>query len=125
MNFVTPTAEELAGLRADPLVFEQELDGRPAVARSLEAAVGFRAGRTYWRSAAGRLYALELGDFGRGMPSMALVYGFWPRYEPRPADDRAINADLADFCLWMADVCEGLNREDVAQTFAWAGVVRT
>lgn len=120
MNFLTPTAEELAGLRADPLVFEQELDVRPAVARSLEAAVGFRAGRAYWRTQAGRLYALELGDFGRGLPSMALIYGFWPRYEPRPVDDAAINEDLADFCLWMAGACEGLEVADIAQTLGWA-----
>ena len=47
VNFVTPTPEELAGLRADPIIFEQELDVRPEVASSLERALGFRAGRAY------------------------------------------------------------------------------
>ena len=66
MNFVTPTAAELAGLRSDPIIFEQELDVRPAMAISLERALGFRAGRAYWRSAGGHLFAIDLGDFGRG-----------------------------------------------------------
>ena len=120
MNWVEPTADELAGLRADPLIFEQELDVRPEVARSLEQALGFRAGRRYWRTAAGQLYAIELGDFGRGMPSMALIYGFWPRFEPRPLAEGAINEDLADFCLWMAEACAGLELADVTQTLAFA-----
>jgi hypothetical protein len=117
MKFVTPTADELAGLRADPLIFEQELDVRPQVASSLEAALGFRAGRAYWRaSASGQLYAVELGDFGRGRPSMAILYGFWPRYEPRPLDDEAIDADLSEFLLWMAGACDGLDPDDVQWT---------
>src|SRR5208282_4889925 len=58
MNFLRPTAEELAGLRADPLLWEQELDVRPEVAESLERATGMRAGRVYWRSNVGHLYAL-------------------------------------------------------------------
>jgi hypothetical protein len=117
MKFVTPSADELAALRADPLIFEQELDVRPQVASSLEAALGFRAGRAYWRaSASGQLYAIELGDFGRGRPSMAILYGFWPRYEPRPLDDTAIDADLVEFLLWMAGACEGLDPEDVQWT---------
>jgi hypothetical protein len=117
MKFITPTAEELAGLRADPLIFEQELDVRPQVASSLEAALGFRAGRAYWRaSGSGQLYAIELGDFGRGRPSMAILYGFWPRYEPRPIDDAAIDADLVEFLLWMAGACDGLDSEDVQWT---------
>jgi hypothetical protein len=122
MNFVTPSAEDLAELRADPLVFEQELDVRPDVAEALERALGFRAGRRYWRSAAGTLYALELGDFGRGRPSMALVYGFWPRWEPRPISERAITQDLETLCLWVAEVTDSLNVEDVRRTFdyAWA-----
>jgi hypothetical protein len=105
MKFITPTAEELAGLRADPLIFEQELDVRPQVASSLEAALG-----------SGQLYAIELGDFGRGRPSMAILYGFWPRYEPRPIDDAAIDADLVEFLLWMAGACDGLDSEDVQWT---------
>ena len=32
MNFITPTDEELSYLRADPLLWEQELDVRPDVA---------------------------------------------------------------------------------------------
>jgi hypothetical protein len=113
MKFVTPTDAELAALRADPIIFEQELDVRPEVASSLEAALGFRAGRAYWRSDGGHLFAIELGDLGRGRPSMAIVYAFWPRYEPRPLDDEAIDAELAPFLLWVAEVCQGLDPEDV------------
>ena len=116
MNFVTPTAEDLAALRPDPLIFEQELDCRPEVAASLERALGFRAGRAYWRAASGQLYAVELGDFGRGRPSMAILYGFWPRYEPRPLDDQAIDKDLEAFLLWMAKVCDGLDVADLEWT---------
>jgi len=116
VNFVTPTDAELAALRADPLIFEQELDARPEVAASLERALGFRAGRAYWRSEAGHLYALELGDFGRGRPSMAIVYGFWPRYEPRPLDDEAIDEELKPLLLWIATVCDGLDPQDVQWT---------
>ena len=116
MNFVTPTAEDLAALRPDPLIFEQELDCRPEVAASLERALGFRAGRAYWRAESGQLYAVELGDFGRGRPSMAILYGFWPRYEPRPLDDQAIDKDLEAFLLWMAQVCDGLDVADLEWT---------
>ena len=63
MNFIKPTEQELAALRADPLIFEQELDVRPEVAESLERAGGFRAGRAYWRGEQGHLYGLDLGDF--------------------------------------------------------------
>lgn len=122
MNFVVPTPEELAALRADPLLFEQELDVRPHVAEGLERALGFRAGRRYWRSAAGDLYAIELADLGRGRPSMAFVYGFWPRYEPRPLTDDDIDRDLGELCVWVADVCEGLQIADMQQVLelAWA-----
>jgi hypothetical protein len=116
VNFVQPTERELAALRADPLIFEQELDVRPDLAASLERAVGFRAGRAYWRGEQGHLYGLELGDFGRGRPSMAILYGFWPRYEPRPLDDDAIDRDLSAFMLWMAEACEGLDLADVQWT---------
>jgi hypothetical protein len=64
MKFVTPTVEELSYLRADPLLWEQELDVRPEVAESVERAVGQRAGRSYWRSVHDHLYALELADLG-------------------------------------------------------------
>ncbi len=122
MNFVTPTPEELAGLRADPLLFEQELDVRPDVAESLEAALGFRAGRRHWRSATGNLYAIDLADLGRGRPSMALVYGFWPRFEPRPLSDQEIDVDLAELCVWVASVCDSLQVSDMEQVLqmAWA-----
>jgi hypothetical protein len=120
MNFITPTAEELAALRADPLLWEQELDARPEMAESLEHATGKRAGRLYWRSANGHLYALELADLGRGRPSMAMVYGFWDRYEPRPPEDQ-IDADLIDFCLWVAEVSQGLDPENLARVLTFAG----
>ena len=116
MNFIQPDEAELAALRADPLIFEEELDVRPELAASLERAVGFRAGRAYWRSQGGHLYALDLGDFGRGRPSMAIIYGFWPRYEPRPLDDAAIDEDLKAFLLWMAEVCDGLDPADLKWT---------
>ena len=115
MTFVEPADSDLAELRADPLIFEQELDVRPEVAEALERELGFRAGRKYWRGTSGHLYAVELGDFGRGRPSMAILYGFWPRYEPRPLDDEAIDRDLTIFLLWMAETCDGLDRAD----FEW------
>ena len=118
MNFISPTEAELAALRADPIIFEQELDVRPEVAASLERALGFRAGRAYWRSLGGHLFAIDLGDFGRGRPSMAVISAFWPRYEPRPLDDEQIDAELVPFLLWMAEVCDGLDPEDVKWTLA-------
>jgi hypothetical protein len=116
MRFVTPSVEELAALRPDPLIFEQELDLRPQVAASLERALGFRGGRRYWRSESGYLYAVDLGDFGRGQPSMALIHGFWPRYEPRPLNDEQIDDDLEAFLFWMSEVCDGLDPEDLRWT---------
>ena len=123
MNFVTPMPEDLAKLRADPLIFEQELDVRPRVAESLEHAIGFRAGRKYWRSAHGHLYALELGDLGRGRPSLAFIYGFWNCFEPRPPEIE-IDDDLKDFALWMAKVCDGLDSADIEATIASIAVIR-
>lgn len=120
MKFITPAAEEVAELRADPLLWEQELDVRPEVAESLERACAMRAGRVYWRSANGHLYALELADLGRGRPSMAMVYGFWSRYEPRPPEDQ-IDDDLIEFCLWVAEVSEGLDPQDLARVLTFAG----
>jgi hypothetical protein len=121
MNFVVPGDDELRKLRADPLLCEQELDVRPEVAESIERAVGKRAGRVYWRSQHQHLYALELGDLGRGRPSTATVYGFWDRYEPRPPESE-IDADLLEFCLWIAEISEGLNEEDVAKVAQHAGI---
>lgn len=108
MKFITPVAEELSHLRADPLLWEQELDARPEVAESIERALGFRSGRAHWRSAHDHLYAMELADAGRGRPSMALVYGLWDRYEPRPPEHE-IDSDLIEFCRWVAEVGEGLD----------------
>ncbi len=123
ISFIEPTTIELGELRADPLVFEQELEARPQVASSLERVLGFRAGRRYWRSVHNHLYALELGDFGRGRPSMAIVYGFWLRFEPRPPE-REIDNDLRDLCLWIAEVCDGLDRSDVEAVFASIPIIR-
>jgi hypothetical protein len=120
MNFIEPKAEELIALRADPLLWEQELDVRPAFAEAIEQAVGKRAGRVYWRSSRRHLYALELADLGRGRPSMAMVYGFWDRYEPRPREDE-IDADLYDLCKWLAEV-GGLDPADVEKVARHAGI---
>jgi hypothetical protein len=116
MNFVRPSEADLAGLRQDPIIFEQELDVRPEVAASLERALGFRAGRAYWRSPGGHLFAIDLGDFVRGRPSMAIVSAFWPRYEPRPLGDAAIDEELIPFLVWLAEVCDGLDPEDLKWT---------
>lgn len=113
--------EELALLRADPLLCEQELDVRPEVARSLERATGRRRGRVYWRSRHDHLYALELADLGREIPAMATVFGLWDRFEPRPPEHE-IDGDLADFCLWVADVGEGMEIDDVRRVFEFAGI---
>ncbi len=119
MKFITPTAEELASLRADPLLWEQELDASTEVAKSIERATGMRAGRVYWRSQHGHLYALELADLGRGYPSMAIVYGFWDRYQPRPPEDE-IDTDLFMLVLWVAEITEGLDPEDIEKVRLFA-----
>ena len=98
MKFVTPEAEEFAYLRADPLLWEQELDVRPQVAEAIERATNTLAGSVYWRSTHDHLYSLELMDAGRGRPSMARVFGYWDRYEPRPPEHE-IDADLMEFLL--------------------------
>jgi haloalkane dehalogenase len=112
MKFITPSVEELSCLRDDPLLVEQELDVRPEVARALERATGIRAGRVYWRSEHDYLYALELGDLGRDGPSIATVFGFWDRYEPRPPEHE-IDSDLLDFGEWLAEVTEGMDPADI------------
>jgi hypothetical protein len=124
MKFVDPTADELSDLRADPLIFEQELDVRPAVAEALERALGFRAGRRYWLAQSGHLYAIELGDFGRGRPSMALVYGFWPSFEPRPLSDEQIDEDLAELCTWMTTISDELDAEVMTSVLDLARTAR-
>ena len=124
MNWANPSADELAALRADPLIFEQELDVRPDMASAIENALGFRAGRRYWRTAANRLYAIELGDFGRGRPSMAIIYGFWDRFEPRAVSDADIDRDLVELILWLADILPQLKREDVQQVIDWGWKAR-
>jgi haloalkane dehalogenase len=120
---LTSPPPEVAARRADPLLIEQELDVRPEVAEALEAAAGRRAGRVYWRSAHGHLFALELGDLGRGRPSLATVFGLWERWEPRPAETE-IDADLLDFCLWVADISPGIDPADVARVAERAGIPR-
>ena len=121
MNFITPAPEELRYLRADPLLVEQELDVRPAVAEALERAVGLRAGRVYWRSDHDHLYALELGDLGRGRPSLATVYGCWDRYEPRPPEHE-IDADLLTLLRWVAAISGSIDPADVTRVAERAGI---
>src|SRR5258706_999223 len=121
MNFIAPPAEELQYLRPDPLLVEQELDVRTDVTEAIERAAGKRAGRVYWRSNHDYLYALELGDLGRGRPSLATVYGFWDRFEPRPPEHE-IDADLLDFCLWVADTVESLDPADIARVAQRANI---
>jgi len=108
MKFITPNEEELSYLRPDPLLWEQELDHWPEAAEELEKAVGFRAGKAYWRSQHDYLYAVELADLGRGRPSRAMIYGHWDRFEPRPPEHE-ITSDLLDFSLWISDIVSGLD----------------
>lgn len=111
MNFVIPPQEELSLLRADPLLWEQQLDVRPDVAEDIEKAVGTRAGKVYWRSAHDHLYALELANTGKACPSMATIFGLWERYEPRPpereigiaAKFRWVNVGVADCSQEIGD----------------------
>jgi haloalkane dehalogenase len=120
MEFTSPSPKELALLRADPLLWEQELDVRPEFASKLESACGTRAGRVYWRSAHDHLYAMELADLGRGRPSIAMVLGHWDRYEPRPPEHE-IDADLLDLCEWLACI-GGLDPADIAKVAQHAGI---
>jgi len=122
MEFVQPWFDDNAH-RTDPLLSEPELDARPQVSEALEAALGMRAGRRYWRSRQGHGYMLELGDYGRGRPSTATVYGLWERWEPRPSEVD-IDADLFDFCLWFADLVPGMNASDVERVAKFAGFSR-
>lgn len=119
MKFIITTNEELSHLRADPLLWEQELDVRPDVAEDIEKAVGMRAGRVYWRSEHDHLYALELADLGRGRPSMAMVYGFWDRYEPRPPEYE-IDTDLYKLMIWLVEVIKSIEPSDVERVAEFA-----
>ncbi|MCK9274505.1 MAG: haloalkane dehalogenase [Syntrophales bacterium] len=119
MKFINPAAEELAVLRDDPLLSEQEFDDMPEVAAAVEKAAGMRAGRVYWRSDHDYLYGLELADLGKGRPSMATVYGFRDRYEPRPPEHE-IEADLIDFLLWLAEIAEGIEGENIKKLIGLA-----
>ncbi|MCW3974958.1 MAG: hypothetical protein NWE86_01800 [Candidatus Bathyarchaeota archaeon] len=92
---------------------------RPDVAEDIEKAVGMRAGRVYWRSENDHLYALELADLGRGRPSMAIVYGFWDRYEPRPPEDE-IDTDLYKLMIWLAEVIESIEPSDIERVAQFA-----
>lgn len=124
MNFIRPADEELSLLRADPLVWDQELDVRPEVAEAIERATGMRAGRVYWRSKHDHLYALELADLGRGRPSMAMVFGHWDRFEPRPVEHE-IDADLMALNLWVAEIAPGIDPGDVVKVAQFGGVKTT
>jgi haloalkane dehalogenase len=117
----TPDTEELSYLRADPLLWEQELDTQPDVADAIERATGLRAGRIYWRSAHDHLYSLELADLGRGRPAAAMVYGHWDRYEPRPPEHE-ITADLLALAIWVAEIAGSLNPADIVRVAQFAGV---
>jgi haloalkane dehalogenase len=124
VKFTTPATEELLYLRADPLLWEQELDVRPDVAEAIERTTGLRAGQVYWRSAHDHLYSLELLDAGRGRPAMGIVYGHWDRYEPRPPEHE-ITADLLAFSIWVAEVTPSLNASDVMKVAHFAAVATT
>ncbi len=121
MNFFEPDAEELQLLREDPLLWEQELDVRPAVAESLERALGFRAGRRHWRSDNDHLYAIELADTGRGRPTSATVFGHWDRWEPRPPEHE-IDQDLLAFLAWFAGIADSMDPADLASVAKRAGI---
>ncbi len=120
MKWILPEPEELSSLRPDPLLWEQELDVRPGVAEALEHAAGKRAGKVFWRSGHDHLYALELADLGEGRPSMARVFGYWDRWEPRPPEHE-IDADLLAFSLWVAEI-GGIGPEHVRKVAQHAGI---
>src|SRR5262249_61925864 len=119
-----PTVEERSYRGAAPLLWEQELDVRPDGAQAIAGATGTGVGRVYWRSAHDHLYALELADLGRGYPAMAIVYGHWDRYEPRPPEHE-IDADLLDFSLWVAEVAESLDPSDIVRVAQHARIATT
>lgn len=52
---------------------------------------------------------------------MAMLYGHWDRYEPRPPEHE-IDADLMKFCLWVAQIAPSLNPVDISKVAQFAGV---
>jgi hypothetical protein len=50
------------------------------------------------------------------------VYGFWERFEPRPAE-RDIDADLFEFVKWVAEVAGPPSVEDVERVARYAGLI--
>jgi len=110
MDFTTPASEELAQLRPDPILWEQELDAWPAVADDIMKMTGIKAGKVYWRSEHDYLYALELADTGGPRPAMARLYGHWDRFEPRPLDHE-INQDTLDLLVWIAENSDSIEVE--------------
>ncbi len=124
MKWIMPAPEELATLRPDPLLWEQELETRPEMAEALFHAIGVSAGRVYWRSLHDHLYTLELAAVGRGRPAMAMVSGYWERYEPRPPEHE-IDADLLELSQWLAEITPGMDPADVTRVAQFAQIATT
>ena len=102
LHEVPPPTKSFRYLRADPLLWEQELDVRPEFAEAVERACGNRAGRVYWRARmiicmrwSWRIRA-RASVHGHGL-------GFWDRFEPRPPEHE-IDQDLLVFCMWVAEI---------------------
>jgi haloalkane dehalogenase len=55
---------------------------------------------------------------------MAVVYGHWDRYEPRPPEHE-IDGDLLALSMWIAEIAPSLNPADVAKVALFAGVKTT
>ena len=110
MEFITPPSEELAQLRPDPILWEQELNTWPAVADDIMRLTGIKAGKVYWRSEHDYLYALQLADTGAEHPTMAKVFGHWDRYEPRPPEHE-INQDVLELLIWIAENSDSIETE--------------
>jgi hypothetical protein len=52
---------------------------------------------------------------------MAMVYGFWDRYEPRPPDHE-IDADLLQFVTWVGSICRDIDPADIERVAEFARV---
>ncbi len=96
-------------LRPDPLLWGQELDV-PSMWQKPWKGLGL-PGLAYWRLRPRSSSQPGLADHGRQRPSMAMVYGHWDRYEPRPPEHE-IDADLFAFSLWVAGRWLGLDPAD-------------